>query len=57
MTGVELRILRHRNKLSRKQLADLVATSWRTVEGWEQGRFPIPPAKEKLIRSVIKNRR
>jgi|WetSurMetagenome_2_1015567.scaffolds.fasta_scaffold17050_4 hypothetical protein len=28
--------------LSRKEIAERLGVSWRTVEGWEQGRRPVP---------------
>lgn len=29
--------------LSRKEIAARLGVSWRTVEGWEQGKAPVPP--------------
>lgn len=56
MTGPELKKLREKKKLTRKALADLIAASWRTIEGWEQGKDPIPAAKEKFILLVLSRR-
>jgi hypothetical protein len=36
---------------TRRQLADAVGVSWRTVEGWEQGR-PVGRSASMLIRSL-----
>jgi DNA-binding transcriptional regulator YiaG len=48
-----VRSVRFKLKLSRKQLAELVGVSWRTVEGWENKR---PPGKlaRKIIETLIK---
>jgi DNA-binding transcriptional regulator YiaG len=53
MTASELKKLRRSKKLSRRELGQLLAASPRTVEGWEQGRDPIPQAKQKFIRLVL----
>lgn len=37
--------------MSRKEIAEKLGVSWRTVENWEQGRCPVP----KWIRLAIKN--
>ena len=41
-TGTEVRQLRTLNGLSRKNLADLLGVSIRTVESWEQNRRRVP---------------
>jgi DNA-binding transcriptional regulator YiaG len=46
--------LRKRSKISRKELADMVGVSVRTVESWEQGaRIPSKPAQKLIMQLAI----
>ena len=46
--------LRKRSKISRKELADMIGVSVRTVESWEQGaRVPSKPAQKLIMQLAI----
>lgn len=49
LTGAELKKRRQGCGLSRKQLADKLHISARTLEGWEQGRYRISPIVQGYI--------
>jgi len=39
--------------LSRRQAASELGVSWRTLEGWAQGRSPVHPSAARLLRCWV----
>lgn len=52
MTAEELKGRRSALGLSQSEFADLLPMSVRTYQGWESGRFPVPPFIGRLLASV-----
>ena len=53
LTGSYLKEYRLSKGVSRKELAKKLKMSWRTLEGWEQGRFSIRPILHGYILDIL----
>lgn len=53
MTGAELKALREKAGVERKDLARGLRISYSCVANWEQDRFPIPDSRQEAIHAVL----
>jgi DNA-binding transcriptional regulator YiaG len=54
MTGEELKILRGKNKLTQKKLAEILRVSLTSVKQWETNIAPIPNDREYYIKIILR---
>ncbi len=54
MTGKEIQAWRKSKRLSAKQVADHLGISYRTLQGWESGRFEIPDGKQSRVADLLR---
>ena len=52
MTARQLAALRRKLKVSQEKFAQLVGVSWRTINRWEKGEYPIPEEQAAKIREA-----
>lgn len=57
MTNAELKERREALRLTRAAFAALLGVPARTLEGWEQGRFRVPPHLDRAIRDLEREAR